>query len=602
MKKVMLLLLLPYLLLAQYISDGAAEKYYENSSLHFNSNYLNPYGISGFTKVAKGLIQDPLMKLQVNPAFIPGLDSMSALIYFDFRGDKTKPEYVEDYTIMPVYSMFSSYIPPYYPGSIYEPRTEPEPLFSIGTYFKPLKGVADNLVMGITYQMIQGDEPYYALRNPVFYRAMYNDAFGNKVVADDMIPTVDRQSGKNEMGYEAHLYSLYAGYQLNPEIAIALTFSGVQQDRNGAYGNASRSEFGTVNENPYAYSDFDERSMKYHHTDISAGLLYQPKQAVMLGIKAGYLNGVSEQSFNKENTGYNQYHTPEVDTHWNYYSSLSHSQQNWKHDGSSFYGGCNFEIAIPDNRTLSGYYEYRDSKEDVTNSTTILDSMYSTYRSTYYYNTMQWYTSKSRSLTTGIRNATGEKKNQQHDAMISMRWQVSDATNISLGFRFFSLSSNISTTEPVLSNRTSSWQYSSNQVSGNQSSQYALKEDKTLLWNYDIKEWTLSIPLLFEQRFSSFLGCIVGVSREISSKKIEEQTLAIFKSRVRTENGQTTTETNFGERYTEPTEKTTKKEFDMFFGLNVNMGRDVKVTLLLNPESDPILRVAQWSLGCSVKL
>ncbi|MBI5728011.1 MAG: hypothetical protein HY965_09175, partial [Ignavibacteriales bacterium] len=59
MKKIVLFLLIPYVLLAQYISDGAAEKYYENSSLHFSSNHLNPYGISGFSKIAKGLINDP---------------------------------------------------------------------------------------------------------------------------------------------------------------------------------------------------------------------------------------------------------------------------------------------------------------------------------------------------------------------------------------------------------------------------------------------------------------------------------------------------------------------------------------------------------------
>ncbi|HES59957.1 MAG TPA: hypothetical protein ENO18_05940, partial [Caldithrix sp.] len=71
MNKFYVLILLPFLLLAQYYGERVTEKSFESSDLFFNSYYLNTFGIYNFRNVATGLFDDPFLRLHLNPALLP---------------------------------------------------------------------------------------------------------------------------------------------------------------------------------------------------------------------------------------------------------------------------------------------------------------------------------------------------------------------------------------------------------------------------------------------------------------------------------------------------------------------------------------------------
>ena len=101
MKNLMMWLLLPVMLSAQYWGERTTEQSFEQSELYFTSHFLNTFGIYRYKDVAPGLINDPFLNLYINPANIPSFDEKEMMIYLDFRGDRTE-EPILDVGINPV--------------------------------------------------------------------------------------------------------------------------------------------------------------------------------------------------------------------------------------------------------------------------------------------------------------------------------------------------------------------------------------------------------------------------------------------------------------------------------------------------------------------
>ncbi|OGU37628.1 MAG: hypothetical protein A2058_11060 [Ignavibacteria bacterium GWA2_36_19] len=95
---------------------------------------------------------------------------------------------------------------------------------------------------------------------------------------------------------------------------------------------------------------------------------------------------------------------------------------------------------------------------------------------------------------------------------------------------------------------------------------------------------------------------VLGFNRILNGWEIEDRTTAYFTRREKNDNGQVTVETNFGERYTQPTEKITEDFAKVMTGVNVNLTKALKVNLLLDPEFDDEFRLAQWWLGFTARL
>ena len=64
MKKLFfILLILVPAVKAQYYGERTTDQNFEESSLYFQSHYLNPFGIESFKSVSPGLIDNPFLNL-----------------------------------------------------------------------------------------------------------------------------------------------------------------------------------------------------------------------------------------------------------------------------------------------------------------------------------------------------------------------------------------------------------------------------------------------------------------------------------------------------------------------------------------------------------
>ena len=333
--------------------------------------------------------------------------------------------------------------------------------------------------------------------------------------------------------------------------------------------------------------------------DLSAGVLYDLSEKFTVGAKVGYLNGNANQSYSSSNKYVYQYKKPNVTTEWNYNINDYQNNQKWNQDGNSKYFSLNFTRYIDDKKEFSGYYRYTNSDIDLSNSTNILDTSFYTSR---YYNAYDtaYYSYNGRSFISDVRKGTGTRKVYIHEALLNFLWKLTDKTNVRAGIYYNSTKSTVNSSEPVTAIRKSEYNYSYKNNSQNYLTE--LFEDKLLEWEYDAQNWTLQIPIIFNFGINDNWTIMFGLNRILNGWEIDDRTTAYFTKRQKNENGQVTIETNFGERYTQPTQKITEDFTKIMAGLNVNLSKSFKINLLLDPEFDNEFRLAQWWLGFTAKL
>jgi len=601
MKKLYLLMLIPFIALAQYWGERTTEQSFEQSELYFTSHFLNTYGIYQFKDVAPGLIDDPFLNLFINPANFQYSDSGYTLLYLDFRGDRTE-EPILDIRTYPLYDLSRSYYPYFAPDPrwLSQTRSEPEPILSFGLLTTPLPEITNKLFLGISYQLIHKEEPFYTIPYGIYNSRYGYDSFGGLKEGLYDVPIEDRYSGADEMSNEGHLYSAYLGYRFSNDLSLGLGLNGVMHTREGMYRDSYNDEFGDTDNYQWNNRSWQERTQEYDHFDLNLGINYKLTPKLNVGIKAGQLNGEADQKYNSTRSYFSQYNTPNVSDEWSYYFSDAITNQKWKHKGNTKYIGFNFKRKINESKTLSGYYRYSYADIDVTTTSAITDTSY---------NNSRWISSwdstihdyMGQSSTSDIRNGNGKRKKYIHQAMINYKWKLTPSTTISAGIYAYKNDTEVEISEPALVDRYSEYQHDE---SG--SNQYwdlrELKEDKQLEWRYKSKKWSLQIPVILNFNLTEHWGMMLGVNRILESWRIEDQTTAYFKYRERNEDGVIQTETNFGERYTQPTEKISEDYTDIITGFNVAVAPEFKIRLLIDPEFENEFRIAQWWLGFEARL
>ncbi len=597
MKKIFLFIILfPVVLFAQYNNEATTEESFEESNIYFQSHYLNPYGIQNFDKVAPGLINNPFLNLYVNPANLPKLDTGNALVYLDFRGDRTEPKVVQTY-IYPAYYSMIYYPPQPDPRLISQARTEPEPIFSFGILSYPLKGITDKFLLGGTYQLIQKDEKYYNMPYWIYTPNYYLDAFNVRTEVSSNVPVQPRYAGKDEMTNEVHLFSIFAGYQFTDELSGGISMDGVIQNRSGGYLNLNNSEYGSTSNYNYSNSQASDRSEKYHHIDISAGVEYNVRQNLLIGLRGGILHGNADQNYSTGNSYFYQYNDPNVDNNWNVSNSNSSTIQSWNHNGNTKYIGFNFSGNKKSTQTLSGYYKYTWSDILLSSTSTIFDT--SNYSSYYVYNyDSSWYSYNGNSYTHDNRTGSGQRTVKMHEVMLNYTSKISSHITVNVGIYFNSTNTKIYDSEPVIASRYSAYNSNSsnpNSVYGN--SNY-LFENKLLRWDYNSNYWTLQIPVIINFNISKYWSIMLGLNRILNNWDITDQTLAYFNERQRNDNGTIKTENNFIESYTQPETKFTEDNVKIFSSFQVNLSPAFRVRLLIDPDfGGKFLSIQQWWLS-----
>lgn len=597
MKNIILILIaMPVLLYSQYNNERTAEQSFEQSELYFKSYFLNTFGIGEFKDAAVGFVDNPFLNLYLNPAYTPEIKE-NAIAYLDFRGDRRTPAIVENYVVPYYYDYFRRPYPGTDPRWLSTTRSEPEPIFSLGIIAFPVKEVTDKLVIAGTYQLIHRDEKFYSVPYGIYNPRFMYDAFNEKVSIQSSIPIVDRFSGKDEMMNEGHLFSLFLSYRLLDNLNFGIGMNGVSHSRTGSYLNSNRDDYNNIDNLVSENRNLQARNQNYHHLDFNLGVMYRITPKLNIGFKGGILNGDADQDYQSEY--YSQYtnNTPQVSSEWYKSYSNSNTVQNWKHNGKTTYFSFNFERNSGDGKLIRGYYSYGKTKIDLTDNSSIYDT--SMYSSRYIYNSFT-YDSYSVSSMRDKRTGTGSREKSNHEGTISFNWALGTKSNFTIGLHFNSYKETVFSSEPVNAFRMSQYRYTQPDMIYTGST--ALTENKILEWEYDMKYWTIQIPVMIRFKVTDYLGLMFGVNRVLSDWEINDRTTAYFSLREREENGTIKREQNFGERYTQPANKMTENSTDFISRFDISISEALNIHLWLDPNFEDFVSISQWWISFEAEL
>lgn len=597
MKKLILILsVFASLIHAQYYDERTTEQSFEKSDLYFSSHYLNTFGMKNFKNVSVGMVDDPFLNVYLNPALLPDFKESSTIFYLDFRGDRTEEEVVNNY-VMPYYADMM-WRPIYDRRWITITRAEPEPTFSFGVLMNPIKDVVENFYVGATYQMLRREEGFYSSPFGIYHTSYMYDSFGNRAEGLADVPIVDRYSGKDEMTTEAHLLSFFTGYKINDNISAGLYINTVSHSREGGYLNANNDEYGNIDNSFWENRNERDKEQDYSHTDFSAGVMFNLTEKFKAGLKIGFLNGIAEQKLLSADYYKYEYNNPAYDNWSNSYSN-SFNRQTWEHDGTNKYFSLNFIFKPSEGKTINGYYRYTNGEEEIINSSVINDtSNYISHWENTYNEIQDKYDYNGQSKVSDNRNGTGNRFEDNHEAMINFAAELTPWSKLTAGFYVNTKSYEINTTEPV-----TSYQYSEyhSKSTGNNNNEYnnliILEEVKRLEWNYYSEYWTIQIPVILDFTINEYFGITLGINRMVKNWNIDEETIAYFTYRKRNENGVVKQESNFAERYSPADEKYTENDTDLFVKFNANVNSEFSINLLVDPELENLFRISQWWLS-----
>ncbi len=580
-KSILALLLVCLPAFGQYYDERVMEKSFEQTDFFFTPSFTNPFGIRGFTTALPGLVNDPLLNLQINPATLHSDSVKATFMYLDFRStrnviDRTHYGYpywgirgaYSDIAILP-YSQF--YV---------TTRKQLDPVFSAAVLTRPLKDFLPNLFVGVTYQMVFQNDKYYSIPQDIYRSAFGYDYTGARLAQEADMPIIDKYSGKDDMRQTGHFSSFYAGYEINDQFQIGGRVSRVTFNRDGAFGSKNFNEYAYTiqSTSTWVWHNMESRTQEYRHWDLSGGLNYGNKKNLLVGVSAGYIVGSADQILGRIDTSLYTYGQPNTSNDWNHSRRLASTNQKWDHDGKTYYGGLNLLYQLNEEQTLTFNYGVRRQDVDIRLGSTIVDS--SNYAHWY-----QWsggiYSGDYRYKLTDYRTGTGTRRGTFHRALAGLQWKIESNIDLNIGLVYETQKSETKTSEAVLASHQSLSNYVSPGYTSNYS--YGGREQKNLLWEFKTDLTAIQIPVLFTWKATERLEFLFGLNRQISDWNIEEVTLALFTYRERQDNSGSTRKDNFGERYTSPPEKVSDIRTTVLAGITVSPSRVFNVRLLLTP-------------------
>ncbi|HUU45518.1 MAG TPA: hypothetical protein VM118_07255 [Acidobacteriota bacterium] len=592
---IFVLLLLPGVAYAQYYSgERATEQGFETSALHFQSHFLNTYGLYRFRDVAVGLIDDPFLDLQLNPANLPRIKKGAGLLYFDFRGDRTEPPVIDQYYGFVYDGPLIAPDPRYYRVT----RQEPEPTFSFGLLAYPFRESFEKLFIGGTYQIIYQEEPYYTPPSWIYYSRYGYDPWGDYIGGDGQLPVEDRYYGEDELTTEAHLYSVFAGLPLSHDVDVGIGINGASHSRDGSYINLQSDDYTAVENREYEYYNERARDQEYDHFDINAGVRIELTRDLTAGLKVGHLCGEADQEELAVNVSHYLYNDSLVDDSWSYSDYTSYTEKRWNREGGTTYGRVSFEHELSREKRISAYYRYAQSDLDLHNGARIRDTSY--YRWHHEWDDggfIRVYNSRGNARVIDDRCGKGTREETTHQGMLNLKWELTEKSRTHVGFYFFGSETDLCTSEPVVADRLSDY-YST----GSERRYYRLEEEKVIDWHNRIAYWTIQIPVMLQHEVNRHFAFTVGVNRILERWKVDDVTVTSWDRRVETDDGVIDDEVIAPQRDTQPQEKITEDYTAVLGSVEVTVSPDFIVRFLVEPETEKDFRINQWWLSFLVRL
>ncbi len=581
----------------QYYDTQVLQKSFERTEFFFRPGWLNPYGLGGFGRSAAGFLRDPLVDLQLGPSRVGADSSGNDYVYIDFRSTSEKrtnggiyyPMYELDMQVADRY--FAPY--PYYWR---ESQRAPEPVVAVAAFARPSPRSVPGLTVGLTYQAIVDDQDYYRIPHDVYRSRLGADFAGESNAVVDM-PIYDVYGGENGMHMVGHFPTLYAGLALENGWRVGARAAFTVFDRNGSAG--------TTYGDPTPQDDYDnfnsyleERDQRYVSRDFSAGV----ERSIgdnLFGASIGFLDGEARQHLARRDSSYyasgNPSPTPYVDG--SVYEQGAATDSRWLEDGGTTHGSLFFRHANAGGRVITTTYRFESQSVDLDLSSFSRDSSRSEHSYT-------WDTGSSYgyyySRLLDRRTGSGEQTGTTHRASAAVEWPIQASSRLTVGAVVTVERSTTQTSEDVdaYRSRASHYEYDA----GLDFWRERTLEDKALEWDFHSRRTSLRIPILFTHRFDSRVEILAGITREMAEWRITDETIARFRERETTTNGQTITETNFGERYREPVEQRTDVDTDLLLGVTVTPADGLDVRLLVMPSwhDDAYgnrMRQYRWWLG-----
>jgi hypothetical protein len=338
------------------------------------------------------------------------------------------------------------------------------------------------------------------------------------------------------------------------------------------------------------------REQAYNHWDLAGGIEYHTSEVTTLGATVGHLWGVATQSLRNLDSSYYSYASSPSSS---LYIRSAPKLQQWDHEGRMTYVGLELVTCPSPKTTFSLLYRGQWSTVDIGVAASIMDTSFSTYSYTYDNGP---YTSNSRSFMSDQREGRGDQQFSDNRAMATLRWQLDERVTLSLGAQLELQNREIKTQESVEAGSRSRY-WSTTATYDWYSSQ---DESKDLLWTFTAKRTSFRVPVFVDIKVSEKVGVLLGLSRDMAEWKMDDVTLALFRYRNANNNGSVTDQSNFGERYTTPTEEVTDVRTTFLAGLTVAPSPRFQVRLLMVPNfrdtfDGSELDQLQWWVGLIIR-
>jgi len=563
----------------QYYGERVMEKSFEQTDFFFTPSFVNPLGIRGYVTALTGLMRDPLLDLQVNPANLFRDSARTTYTYIDFRSTRTvidQPQYV--------YPMYEARVASYdmimpYPRYYATTRKQLDPVFSAAVLTRPVRSIPE-LFVGVTYQLVFQNDEYYSIPQDI-YRSSYGyDYAGNRMAAEADIPIVDKYSGNDDMRLRGHFGVVHAGLELSDALTIGARVSRVTFDRDGAFGSKNFNEYTYTpqSSSTSVWYNMESRAQEYSHWDVSGGVEYSGIEGLDFGVSLGGLVGTATQTLGRLDTSFYRYGQPNSGDYWNNSRRFAISSQDWSHDGETYYGGFDLRYRANERQVFVLTYGFQRQDVDLRLGSSIVDSSSYDYRSSWNSNV---YTGNSRYRLSDFRTGSGTKTGRSHRLLAGLQWSVESNLDLNIGVVYEWQKYETITDEPVSSSHHSEGSYTSPDY--NNLYLYGGSEQKNLLWNFTVDRATIQIPVMLTWRASENVQVLLGLNRQLADWTIEEQTLAVFRYREEYDTSGTVRKENFGERYTAPTERISDVRTTFLAGITVAPSKSFDVRLLFTP-------------------
>jgi hypothetical protein len=587
-RKLLISIIFPFISSSQYYGERCIEQSFEQSSLYFNSHYLNTFSIYHFKDIAVGFVDEPFLNLYLNPACLPPLEKGEIYLYFDSRGDRKSPTIIEN-RVVPLYSKpeASSYV---HTDSRWfsTSRCEPEPILSFGILTSPFTIFSKRVIFGGTYQIIHKEEQYYTMPYWIYNSRYGYNAFDERAMDQSASYIPYSYSSGEKMINEGHLVSAFCGLKYSDNFTLGLSINSVFHIREGNYLDIYNAPYASTSDS-WGNSQFQERTQNYEHFDLSFGIQNAFSSQFIAGIKVGYLLGEAKQKYLSETSYRNDWTVDDLIEQMNYYYSSSLTDQKWDHDGYTNYFNLNIKKIIAGDKEMLLYYRYTFTDVDLVTNSNIIDST----------NSLDHWDNHNYHAFTSIkdmRHGEGSRDYYLHEGMINFSWKFKSISTIRAGIYFSKNVNEITNVEPVTLKRTFS--------QDDDSTLYYTGEyrDFRLAWRLKSQKWSLQIPVLINLKLKEKWNVLLAITRILSSWRIKDQTTAYYKVVQNVENGEIIERRNFTRIFRKPAEIITEDCNDIVLSVGYSISPGSNIKLIIDPQFKDKLQLNQYWLCFETKM